>query len=511
MSRPRRLLITTDAVGGVWQYAMNWRGARTASGHETILALLGPPPSDAQRRAVDGIQNGVTLVDTGLAARLAGARCGGGAAAGLAIARLASDWRVDVVQLNQPALAAGVASRCRSSSSRIAASRTWWERCAGTSSSPAEFAGRRRSSIAGWCRRLRSCAPSRAFASALGHAMAAVPAGCRSQRPHAARRDHRRAARFRLHRRPAVGRRQEHRDARIARRHDSDSRSRQPGRSRARMAQRVALAHLHPLGWSTNGCWPNTSRRVRSSSRRPVTSRSAWRCWRRRWRAARSSSSDIPTFRELWDGAAMFVDPGDATGFADDSGDALSAMCRSRLMHGDLARRRAARFTPRRMADGMDRLYARLLDQRAPPGGSGVRIAYFTHSIASCWNHGNAHFLRGVLRELIARGHDVRALEPIGNWSLANLLADHGEVGLAPWRAAYPELSSQASTLPSDPAALVGDAELVIVHEWNDAGAGGRDRRAAPGGRPFHPAVPRYASPRRQRSRGDPRIRPDRL
>ena len=27
-----------------------------------------------------------------------------------------------------------------------------------------------------------------------------------------------------------------------------------------------------------------------------------------------------------------------------------------------------------------------------------MRIVYFTHSLRSCWNHGNAHFLRGVLR-----------------------------------------------------------------------------------------------------------------
>ncbi len=97
-----------------------------------------------------------------------------------------------------------------------------------------------------------------------------------------------------------------------------------------------------------------------------------------------------------------------------------------------------------------------------------MRIAYFTHSLDSCWNHGNAHFLRGVLRELIARRHDVRALEPQGAWSLSNLLADAGEAGLDAYRAAYPELSSTRF----DPAApvdeLIGDAELVIVHEWND-------------------------------------------
>jgi spore maturation protein CgeB len=97
-----------------------------------------------------------------------------------------------------------------------------------------------------------------------------------------------------------------------------------------------------------------------------------------------------------------------------------------------------------------------------------MKIAYFTHSLASCWNHGNAHFLRGVLRELITRGHHVRALEPAGNWSLANLLADASDGGLDPYRAAYPELASESFDPAGDPAVLVGDADLVIVHEWNE-------------------------------------------
>ena len=97
-----------------------------------------------------------------------------------------------------------------------------------------------------------------------------------------------------------------------------------------------------------------------------------------------------------------------------------------------------------------------------------MRIAYFTHSLASCWNHGNAHFLRGVLRALIARGHDVRSYEPADNWSLTNLLTDHGEAGLDAYRRAYPELSSISFSEEASPEALIGDAELVIVHEWND-------------------------------------------
>ncbi|PWC80587.1 glycosyltransferase [Azospirillum sp. TSH100] len=97
-----------------------------------------------------------------------------------------------------------------------------------------------------------------------------------------------------------------------------------------------------------------------------------------------------------------------------------------------------------------------------------MRIVYFTHSLASCWNHGNAHFLRGVLRDLIARGHDVQVLEPEGAWSVQNLLADHGEAGLDAYRSAYPELSSRTMPKGFDVEAACDGADLVIVHEWND-------------------------------------------
>jgi spore maturation protein CgeB len=97
-----------------------------------------------------------------------------------------------------------------------------------------------------------------------------------------------------------------------------------------------------------------------------------------------------------------------------------------------------------------------------------MRIAYFTHSLRSCWNHGNAHFVRGVLSELIARGNDVRAYEPAGAWSLTNLVKDHGQDALAPFRANYPELRTVEYQGDADVAALVDDADLVIVHEWND-------------------------------------------
>jgi len=97
-----------------------------------------------------------------------------------------------------------------------------------------------------------------------------------------------------------------------------------------------------------------------------------------------------------------------------------------------------------------------------------MRLAYFTHSLASCWNHGNAHFLRGVLRDLIARGHDVQAFEPTDAWSRQNMLADGGPDADQIWTASYPGLSTTAYDLDADLAALIDGADVVIVHEWND-------------------------------------------
>ncbi|MBD0274500.1 MAG: glycosyltransferase [Acetobacteraceae bacterium] len=111
-----------------------------------------------------------------------------------------------------------------------------------------------------------------------------------------------------------------------------------------------------------------------------------------------------------------------------------------------------------------------------------MKLVYFTHSLASCWNHGNAHFLRGVLRELKRAGHEVLALEPAGAWSLENLLRDHGDDGLHAYRAAYPDLASHAFRGLAEAEAALDGADAAIVHEWNDpelVAALGRARRRA--------------------------------
>lgn len=119
-----------------------------------------------------------------------------------------------------------------------------------------------------------------------------------------------------------------------------------------------------------------------------------------------------------------------------------------------------------------------------------MKIVYFTHSIRSCWNHGNAHFLRGVLSELAARGHDVIGCEAAGNWSYENLTKDAGAQGPADFEKTYPALHPTIYSSIDDAEAATEHADLVIMHEWSPhalvARLGQLRRRGAPFTLLFH-------------------------
>jgi spore maturation protein CgeB len=98
-----------------------------------------------------------------------------------------------------------------------------------------------------------------------------------------------------------------------------------------------------------------------------------------------------------------------------------------------------------------------------------VRVVIFCHSLISDWNHGNAHFLRGIVTELLGRGIRVSVYEPREAWSLANLVAEQGEEAIARFRCAYPQLASIRYDLAElDLEYALRDADLVLVHEWNE-------------------------------------------
>jgi spore maturation protein CgeB len=97
-----------------------------------------------------------------------------------------------------------------------------------------------------------------------------------------------------------------------------------------------------------------------------------------------------------------------------------------------------------------------------------MRVVMFYHSLRSDWNHGNAHFLRGVVTELMARGHDVVVYEPADGWSAANLAAECGTDALDAFRSAYPTPAYRTYSLDTlDLDEVLDGASLVLVHEWS--------------------------------------------
>jgi spore maturation protein CgeB len=100
-----------------------------------------------------------------------------------------------------------------------------------------------------------------------------------------------------------------------------------------------------------------------------------------------------------------------------------------------------------------------------------MRFALFYQSVISDWNHGNAHFLRGLARALQARGHDVVCYERYDNWSLTNLLRDRPEA-IDRFRERFPDLRYERYRAGPELRELLRDrlsrTDVAIVHEWND-------------------------------------------
>jgi spore maturation protein CgeB len=104
-----------------------------------------------------------------------------------------------------------------------------------------------------------------------------------------------------------------------------------------------------------------------------------------------------------------------------------------------------------------------------------LRFRFFAHSWISDWNHGNAHFLRGLARQLVRMGHEVRCYEPLGAWSVTNLVNQEGQRGAEAvdcFRRLYPDLDirfyKDDSSFPAFAAEQLREADVVIIHEWNE-------------------------------------------
>jgi glycosyltransferase involved in cell wall biosynthesis len=169
---PRRILLTTDAVGGVWTYSLAIAAGFIRLGCACVVAVLGPAPSAAQRREAAAIA-GLRLIETGLDLDWTASHEASLAAAAARLDHIAAMAGVDTVHLHTPVLAAfawraglvAVAHSCVG---------TWWDAVCG-GPAPDGFAWRMRLMRRGLQGADIVIAPSAAFAAALRRVYGPIP------------------------------------------------------------------------------------------------------------------------------------------------------------------------------------------------------------------------------------------------------------------------------------------------------------------------------------------------
>jgi len=96
---PKRVLLTTDAVGGVWRYTVDLVRGLARQGINVLVASLGPRPSAGQRRQIMKI-SGADLRESEFALEWMPNPWRDVEAAGEWLLELAQEFRADLVHLN---------------------------------------------------------------------------------------------------------------------------------------------------------------------------------------------------------------------------------------------------------------------------------------------------------------------------------------------------------------------------------------------------------------------------
>ena len=161
MSDIPKILITADAVGGIWTYALDLGRELAREGYAVHLATVGPATDETRRQAARDA--GLAVTDLGHAPEWMAKDATELAQAGEALAALARRENVDLIHLNHPALAADVRfdqpviGICHSCST------TWWEAVKGTPL-PDSMVWQKEAVARGYKALGLLVAPSRAFA-----------------------------------------------------------------------------------------------------------------------------------------------------------------------------------------------------------------------------------------------------------------------------------------------------------------------------------------------------------
>jgi glycosyltransferase involved in cell wall biosynthesis len=359
MTAPLRILITADAVGGVWNYSLDLARGLARLGIETILAVMGPPPTAVQRQTAKTI-SGLRLVETGEALDWLAPDAKTLEQAGETIAKLSAKHQADIVQLNAPALAAAATYPVPVIAVAHSCVATWWDQVKGDEPLPQEFAWRTELMEAGLQAADLVVAPSEAFATLVQqrYGLPKPPrtvhngrsrASLTPQAPH--------DFIFTSGRLWDQGKNLRTLDAAAA---QIGVPVHAAGPTRAPHGETIAFEHLNLLGTLEE------AEIDRWLSARPVfASAAVYEPFGLAVLEAAAAGcplilADIPTFRELWDDAAIFVDPMDAGALARACNDLVGDDFERAVM-GRAAQKRAATFTPDAMAAQMAGLYRNLL------------------------------------------------------------------------------------------------------------------------------------------------------
>lgn len=358
----RRLLLTTDAVGGVWTYSLDLaRALAAAEDMVVLLAVLGPTPSPEQltdAAAVPGLQ----LIETSLPLDWTAASEQEVREASQALAVLADEAEAALVQLHTSALAAANYSAPVVSVIHSCVG-TWWGAVHGAAELPGDLAWRAALVREGLERSDAVVAPSAAFAAAvqrtygLPRAPIAIENG-RSVEP-AANTCKLADSALTAGRLWDAGKNVATFDRAAAL---SGLRFLAAGPLTGPDGSEVRLSHSQQLGHLASA---DLSAML---AERPIfVSLALYEPFGLAVLEAAQAGcalilADRPVFRELWDGAACFVDPLDEHAVAA-AVDSLAASPAERERLGRAAQQRAERFTPDRTAAAMLDLYRRLTPQ----------------------------------------------------------------------------------------------------------------------------------------------------
>lgn len=359
-----RVLMTADAVGGVWTYALDLCRGLARAGVAVTLVVFGPPPSRDQMAEAERIPR-LTLIETGLPLDWMATEPAEILEAGAVLRGLARAGQADLIHLNSPALAAiggfpaPVIGACHSCLA------TWWA-AVREGPMPPEFRWRTQSLWQGMLACNALMAPTAAFARATARTYE-VPA------PFVV---HNGRAPAKIAPQPC--------EAMVF----TSGRLWDDGKNIAVLDEAAAMlsAPLHAAGPLTG---PNgEQRRLHHAQALGRLSADEVAAWLSRAPIFASSAlyepfglgvleaaqagcalvlSDIATFRELWDGAAVFVDPHDARGFAEAMERLMADPAEAAALAAQ-ARGRAQRYSLEAMTAGVLQVYRLLAPARFPAG-----------------------------------------------------------------------------------------------------------------------------------------------